>query len=230
MKCPSCGNDIANDCVFCPNCGNQVCQPVQENTGIPPVEPVVESTEEALAPPKQTEPGPEEIEETVAAPNPTEAPTAAEEIEHGPYSAGPVYQAQAQPNPGYQAQAQQPNPGYQAQPLVPVISTVNWLGTLLLWIAVPVVMGIITGLASGFLGADNVATIIFGILTYLSFVIFAFVGAFINGINKSKRNFFRAYLWLFLIMLVLIVLLVIVFGTIIAAMIPGDISYLMETL
>ena len=220
MKCPSCGNDIANDCVFCPNCGNQVCQPVQENTGIPPVEPVAESTEEAPAPPKQTEPGTEEIEETVATPNPTEAPTAAEEIEHGPYSAEPVYQAQAQ----------QPNPGYQAQPLVPVISTANWLGTLLLWIAVPVVMGIITGLASGFLGADNVATIIFGILTYLSFVIFAFVGAFAKGINKSKQNFFRSYLWVFLIMFVLIVLLLIIFGAILAAMIPGDLSYLMETL
>ena len=206
MKCPSCGNDIANDCVFCPNCGKQVTQSAQE-------------LDQASA----LDPAAEKIEETVATPNPTEAPTSAEEIERSPY--------QAQPNPAYQAQAQpQPNPGCQAKPLVPVISTANWLGTLLLWIAAPVAMGVITGITSAILGADNVATIIFGILSYFSFVIFAFVGAFAKGINKSKQNFFRAYLWVFLIMFVLIVLLLIIFGAILAAMIPGDLSYLVETL
>ena len=113
-----------------------------------------------------------------------------------------------------------PQPQFFDSELYPVVSTGNWLGTMLLLFIVPVILACVAGVVSALVGADNIVAIILNIIAILSSFIMVLIFAFGKRFNPSKRNFFKAYLIMFLIMLVILVVMGIVIFTTFAGFLP----------
>lgn len=122
----------------------------------------------------------------------------------------------SQPQPA-QPQAAVQQPAFFDDDLAPIISTRNWFGTMLLLLLVPLVVGIVAAVVSSLVDNSLLHTVL-SLLAGFSGLIMILIFAFGKGINPSKRNFFRAWLLLALIMLVLVVVLILVAGALLAPM------------
>ena len=115
--------------------------------------------------------------------------------------------------PPMAAPEEAPRPAFFDDDLAPIVKTKSWLGTLLLWGLIPLVLVAIGVLFLALLKGETYATIIgvvFPLLGVIAWLIFCFVLAFNKRFNPSKRNFFKAYLLLLLICICIGIVVVIV--------------------
>lgn len=190
MNCPKCGAAVGPNTAFCLACGAKVNQPQ-------PAQPQAAVQQPAVQRP--------------AAVPPAAAP---------PQYAPPRDPFAPQPGMGNAGNAAPPHPQQPAffdDDLAPIISTRNWFGTMLLLLLVPLVVGIVAAVVSSLVDNSLLHTVL-SLLAGFSGLIMILIFAFGKGINPSKRNFFRAWLLLALIMLVLVVVLILVAGALLAPM------------
>ncbi|MBR3392248.1 MAG: zinc-ribbon domain-containing protein [Firmicutes bacterium] len=119
--------------------------------------------------------------------------------------------AAVQPKPEPQP-LPQPDPRQSAlfnENWAPIVKTGEWIGSLLIVFLVPMALSIIAVLVEQLLGAGPVATVL-SILALFSGLIIMLIFAFGKRFNPSKRNFFKAYLIITVIMIVLVIILSIV--------------------
>ncbi len=100
-------------------------------------------------------------------------------------------------------------------PSVPVVSTGNWLATILIWTLLPIVFYVAFFI---FTAAGLPAwALISAVLAGGSELAFTFIMAFHRRVNPNKRTFFRAMLILYAIYLAVFIILIIVLSIFFAA-------------
>ena len=133
-------------------------------------------------------------------------------------AAAAAVQPQPQPQPQPEPQPQ-PDPRQSAlfnENWAPIVKTGEWIGSLLIVFLVPLALSIIAALVEQLLGAGPVATVL-SILALFSGLIIMLIFAFGKRFNPSKRNFFKAYLLITIIMIVLLIILCVVIFSFAAA-------------
>ena len=190
MNCPKCGAAVGPNTAFCLACGAKVSQPQPAQQQAAVQQPAVQQP--AAVPP--------------AAAPPQYAPP------RDPFAPQP-----GMGNAGNAAPPRPQQPAFFDDDLAPIISTRNWFGTMLLLLLVPLVVGIVAAVVSSLVDNSLLHTVL-SLLAGFSGLIMILIFAFGKGINPSKRNFFRAWLLLALIMLVLVVVLILVAGALLAPM------------
>ena len=92
----------------------------------------------------------------------------------------------------------------------PIVKVGEWLGSLLILTLVPLALSIIAALVEQLMPSSVLSSII-SIVALLSGLIIVLCFAFSKRFNPSKRNFFKAYLILMLIMIALCIVLLVIF-------------------
>ena len=98
----------------------------------------------------------------------------------------------------------------------PIVKTGEWLGSLLILLLVPIALSIIAGLVGQLTDSSVIGTAL-SLVAVLSSLVIMLIFAFGKRFNPNKRNFFKAYLILFLISIVLCIILGIVLVSFFAA-------------
>lgn len=236
MNCPVCGADTGAATAFCPNCGSRIDATALGADSSPFTSPGAPPPAAAASPGISDPPGggsyapPSNGGGSYTPPgNGGGSYTPPGNGGGGSYAPpggyGSPYASPANDNVTRPAVNVTPPPGAAYPPLnslgAGVVSVKSWLGTLLLLMLVPLVLGVLAFLLGSLLESVLITTLL-GLLSGLSSIILILIFAFSKKVNPSKRNFFKASLIMVLISIgisiVLGVLFTVFFASVAATM------------
>lgn len=210
MRCPNCGTEIGDESIFCLNCGTKVQFSASSPQPVP----------DAAVPPVQQSPYLQQEPLGNAQEAPQQKQNDACGASDGLTSGVIYYDEPSQKNP-YVTPGTPDGPatcpaqmGRQDE-LAPIVKMGSWFGTLVLWFLIPLAVGVIAAIVSTVMppyGIGRILSTILWIVAVLSSLIFMLILAFNKRVNPSKRNFFKAYLLLCLILVAITIVLIIVFA------------------
>ncbi|NLF79734.1 MAG: zinc ribbon domain-containing protein [Clostridia bacterium] len=192
MKCKSCGAEMSDNNKFCPACGADLREINQEADV---------ATAEAAG--------------EAAAAQPADAPADAS-ADAAPVTAAAPATAAA-PLPPQAGPFETAEPQFFDDDLAPFVTTGQWLLTLILLVVLPVAAYVAAAIIGNLVDNAVVLTVLPPVASFITFLILVLVWAFGGRANPSKRNFFRAYLLVILIMIVVTVVAALAFGSFIMA-------------
>ena len=127
-----------------------------------------------------------------------------------------------------------PVPQFFDDDLAPFVTTGQWLLTLILLVLLPIAAYVAAAIIGNLVDNAVVLTVLPPVASFITFLILVLVWAFGSRTNPSKRNFFRAYLLMILIMTVVVVVAALAFGSFITAyfqqMGVADLNHILGTI